>query len=82
MKTSDSGEVISAHCVIMSLINERMEKAYVTCKERERDKEYAREETRGKRNAIDLCKHESYYLYMITFDKEKKREILCTACGV
>lgn len=45
MRTSDSGGVVSGRCVIMSLVDERRKKAYVNCKEKERDKKEERKST-------------------------------------
>lgn len=54
----------------MSLVDGETEKTHATCKERERDKkEYAREETREKRDTIALCKYNMSHtesLYIVT----------------
>lgn len=51
MKTGDSGEVASGHCVIMSLVDGGTEKARTTCREREREVR-ARGDTRGRGDAV------------------------------
>jgi len=54
VKMSDSGEVASGRCVIMSLVDGGTEKARATCRERER-RVRAREDTTGRGDAV-VCK--------------------------